>query len=315
MYSGAENAFGALDFNGKGFITEEAFLNSIFVKERQPFSQDEIKMFFRHQNLFNKTQPTLTFDNFKKIFFPHLYAVQEDPDDLEEKKAADFREQINNNWEDQHVVLQKRLSQLEQKLKIKFSNCFESVRKAFLELDSDRDGFITIEDILKHFGNERDLLFNDLKKLMKDKDSKKKGLLNYPDFSKWLGGHIHASESFYFRHDSVKNPGYDKQIEKLKTDEENHRKASQFFYDKDIEFKIVEKIKFQWKTLRKAFGDLNVEKTGYISPNELKFYLHFWGIDISEEEFQRVFKNFDIDNDGRISYKDFYMSIGLELFP
>jgi hypothetical protein len=31
------------------------------------------------------------------------------------------------------------------------------VRKAFLELDSDRDGFVTIEDILKQFGNEKDL--------------------------------------------------------------------------------------------------------------------------------------------------------------
>jgi hypothetical protein len=48
MYSGSENAFGALDFSGLGYITEEAFLNSIFVKERQPFSVDEIKMFFGH---------------------------------------------------------------------------------------------------------------------------------------------------------------------------------------------------------------------------------------------------------------------------
>ena len=75
MYSGSENAFGALDFSGEGFITEDSFLNSIFVKERQPFTVEEIKMFFRHQNIFNKAQPHLTFDNFKKIFFPHLYAV------------------------------------------------------------------------------------------------------------------------------------------------------------------------------------------------------------------------------------------------
>ena len=39
-------------------------------------------------------------------------------------------------------------------LKIKFSNCFESVRKAFLALDQDYDGFITVEDILKYFANE-----------------------------------------------------------------------------------------------------------------------------------------------------------------
>lgn len=60
-------------------------------------------MFFRHQNLFNQTNPHLTFDNFKKIFFPHLYAVQEDPDDLEEKKAADLRDSIDNNYKNQHI--------------------------------------------------------------------------------------------------------------------------------------------------------------------------------------------------------------------
>lgn len=124
------------------------------------------------------------------------------------------------------------------------------------------------------------------------------------------------SESFYFRHDSIKNPGYDKCLQKLE-DEEPFKKAAATYYYKegDIEFKILEKIKFQWKTLRKAFGDLNVEKTGSISKNELKFYLHFWGIDISDEDFKRVYNNFDVDKDGKISYKDFYLSIGQELFP
>ena len=61
---------------------------------------------------------------------------------------------------------------LERHLKTKFSNCYESVRKAFLALDTDYDGFITVEDILKYFGNEKELNYNDLKKLMKDKDSK-----------------------------------------------------------------------------------------------------------------------------------------------
>jgi len=103
-------------------------------------------------------------------------------------------------------VIEDRLIQLETRLKTKFSNCFESVRKAFLALDSDYDGYITVEDILKYFGNETDLNFNDLKKLIVDKDHKREGRLGYMDFSKWLGNAIHMSEGFYFRHDSIKNP-------------------------------------------------------------------------------------------------------------
>ena len=75
-----------------------------------------------------------------------------------------------------------------------------------MALDQDYDGFITVEDILKYFGNEKDLNYKDLCKLIISKDSDKKGKLNYMTFSKWLGNSIHMAEGFYFRHDSVKNP-------------------------------------------------------------------------------------------------------------
>ena len=51
--------------------------------------------------------------------------------------------------------------------------------------------------------------------------------------------------------------------------------------------------------------DLNIEKTGKISLKEFKFFLNFWGMDISEDEFEYVFNRFDLDKDGFISYKDF----------
>jgi len=61
--------------------------------------------------------------------------------------------------------------------------------------------------------------------------------------------------------------------------------------------------------------DLNIEKTGKISRREFKFYLNFWGLEITEDEFNNVFNKFDIDGDGVISYKDFQVSIGAEMFP
>lgn len=78
---------------------------------------DQLKLFFNDQNIFSLTQPNITFDLFKKIFFPHLYAVQEEPDDAEEKKAAHFRDQVAQNYQEQHLIMQKRLQTLEQKIK------------------------------------------------------------------------------------------------------------------------------------------------------------------------------------------------------
>jgi Ca2+-binding EF-hand superfamily protein len=81
------------------------------------------------------------------------------------------------------------------------------VRKAFLALDSDYDGFITIEDLLRYIGEgSKDFSYKDLQKVIMDKDSSKRGMLCYSDFSKWVGNSIHQSEGFYFRHDSIKNP-------------------------------------------------------------------------------------------------------------
>lgn len=73
----------------------------------------------------------------------------------------------------------------------------------------------------------------------------------------------------------------------------------------DLETQILEKIKIQWKTIRKAFMDLNHEKTGTISQKELRFFLVYWGMDINDEEFSKIFNKFDLDGDGKISYKDF----------
>ena len=51
--------------------------------------------------------------------------------------------------------------------------------------------------------------------------------------------------------------------------------------------------------------DLNVEKTGKISKKEFRFYLNFWGMDIKQDVFDKIFSKFDLDGDGLISYKDF----------
>ena len=140
-------------------------------------------------------------------------------------------------------------------IKERFSS-FDSVRKAFLGLDSDYDGFITVEDILRHFGQDsKEFNFNDLKKLMNEKDSTGQGRLGYADFSKWVGNSIHKSEGFYFRHDSIKNPQFeqsqDSQIHK--NNEKCKEEATKQLINKTLERTIIDKIKFQWKTIRKCW--------------------------------------------------------------
>ena len=85
----------------------------------------------------------------------------------------------------------------------------------------------------------------------------------------------------------------------------------------DIVGKVIRKITIQWKTIRKAFSDINKEpgETGYIAKSELKFYMDHWGFKLTEAEFQGVFDAIDYDKDGRISYSDFTKVIGAEITP
>ena len=87
MFRNAESAYAALDFTGLGYIPEETFFDCIIIRERVPYSVQELRTYFNEYNLFNETTKGLDFDNFKKNFFPHLYLVQDPLDDAEDKDA------------------------------------------------------------------------------------------------------------------------------------------------------------------------------------------------------------------------------------
>ena len=288
MYRSSENAYAALDFTGLGYITKEVFCDNIVVRKRIPFTLEQMGLFFQDQNMFAKGTKGIDFDGFKKTFFPHHYLVQDPPDDFEDKEAHKVRMALKNNVGDQEKdAIEDRVKRLEVKLKQKFANCFESVRKAFLLLDSDYDGYISTEDLLRYFGNDSSLNYNELKKLLIDKDSKKQGRINYSDFSKWLGNAIHLQQGFYFRHDSKKNPQQDMFVEKDTANKASDKEeAARVLYDieeKEIENRILLKIMQQWKTLRKAFMDINRGKNGKIAKDELWAYLKFWKIMVTDE--------------------------------
>ena len=92
-----------------------------------------------------------------------------------------------------------------------------SVRKAFLDLDQDFDGYINPEDFSRAFGGSQGsqkVDFSLIKMLLNLKGKKKPGKVNYFEFCDWLGQAIEPTEDFYFRHDSIKNPQYERNMQK-----------------------------------------------------------------------------------------------------
>lgn len=113
--------------------------------------------------------------------------------------------------------LSSRIKETEQVLMKKLSSNWVSVRKAFLDIDTDYDGYITAEDFAGLIGGTKGFDFNILKMLIKIKTNQSangQARVNYTQFSKWFGQVIEPAEAFYFRHDSIKNPQYEKNQQK-----------------------------------------------------------------------------------------------------
>ena len=79
---------------------------------------------------------------------------------------------------------------------------------------------------------------------------------------------------------------------------------------------IIDKMRIQWKTISKAFKDMNKDiHTDGISREELRFYLNHWGLNMTDERYNEIYSMFDNDKDGNISYSDFHHAIGHEIHP
>lgn len=111
-----------------------------------------------------------------------------------------------------------KIKEIEMALVERLSKNWVSVRKAFLDNDLDYDGFLTAEDFARIVGGSSGSSkfdFNLLKMLINIRIKKNDNKINYTEFCRWFGSIIKPVEAFQFRHDSMKNPQYEKNLKKM----------------------------------------------------------------------------------------------------
>ncbi len=171
MYKNPENSFAAFDTQSIGEITIDNFISNKVIKRLCIDSTDLISWLIRDK-IYQTHTGILNFENFKKRFFSHLFIVEDYDGDSNFQHNS-----ITSNA--QHLdkdSIVKRLKDLEGMLRVRFQNMWTSVRRAFLDLDTDQDGYVGPEDIIRHFNQAvKEINFNDLRKLMADKGSTRGG--------------------------------------------------------------------------------------------------------------------------------------------
>ena len=111
----------------------------------------------------------ISYDMFKKMFFPQLYLVKEEPQSDEEREMHEKKRELKQDKHPKH--LEERILNLDKQIRLKLGLTFTKVRKAFLSIDDNHKGYVTIEDLLKFLDGSISIDYNDLKKLLRDKDS------------------------------------------------------------------------------------------------------------------------------------------------
>ncbi len=149
-----------MDFSGKGYVQQEDFFKTLVIY-KLPFSAEEITEFFRDEKIFQQRgDGTIDFELFKKTFFPSRdinggRSVSKLDEDHEERQKNDDLIGMKDDKKSTQFVSD-RIREIENAIRSKFANNWTSVRKAFLDVDKDYDGFITAEDIAKFYGADVD---------------------------------------------------------------------------------------------------------------------------------------------------------------
>lgn len=132
-------AWSELDFSGRGYILQEDLMKSAIVTQLNQACQitkDDVQLMFDEGNMFPARQDqvvgdgfeipsgSISFDMFKKMFFPQFYIVKEEAQSDEDREVLHKKRDMKNNQGEHTKVIEQRVLQLEKFLKKKFGNCF-----------------------------------------------------------------------------------------------------------------------------------------------------------------------------------------------
>ena len=204
-YPTIQIALGAIDFSGKGSIYENDLLK-FYKKFHLDFTEDELHSYFARYSLID-SNGRLDKAMMAKIYYRHHFRNNFETPGLIDAVVSPSANQLNSkSMNELNTVVSDKLKHIEKILKTKIASNWNQVRRAFLDIDSDYDGYITSMDLFEICGGAFDV--EEIKLLMKYRGADKDYKIDFKKFSSWLGATLTPYEGFFFRHDSLNNPEY-----------------------------------------------------------------------------------------------------------
>lgn len=225
--------------------------------------------------------------------------------------------------------LKRKLEDLEKALKAKLGLNYNNVRKAFLDLDKSSKNHIAAVDLAEFLKSgvtangddevgESVVDFTLLETLIRVRTKQDSTDISYGNFCRWLGQDIQTKEAFYFRHDSYRNPQYDLNMQKVVEPGLQAQKAIRGILTGNsaaLKQAFIERIKLQYRTIKKAYIEMDRYKKGHITLDTFEEILESWGFVAKEKDARDLFDWLDNDKDQKITLLDLKNTIGFEILP
>ena len=313
-YPTIQITLGTIDFSGKGSIKEDDLVK-YYQKFHFDFSEDEIKDYINRYKLLGQ-DGLIDKAMMAKVYYGHHFR-----NNFETPGISTVGMTVNTNSDlspqsmnEINNAVSSRLKRIETVIKTKISSNWHQARKAFLDIDTDYDGFITANNFEELWGGAFEL--DEIKMLMKCKGVGSDYKIDFQKFCSWFGSALTPCEGFFFRHDSLVNPEYSLTLKKSIIANTAASNSATKHYDVNLLVrKITEKIAQQWKSIKTAFTKINWEKSKFIEKFELELNLRNWGFFLDQKTLDEVYNVFDYDKDGLINYQDFKRTIGYKIQP
>ncbi|XP_025063845.1 EF-hand calcium-binding domain-containing protein 6-like [Alligator sinensis] len=183
------------------------------------------------------------------------------------------------------------------RVRAKVEYLWDVLKKEFEELDPQHTGFVTKEEF-KDILTELCVHLNEYECEMLGKkfESDGDGCVSYLEFLK----------PFALRRQRWKNGNNMAAVMKASQDEiDQSQMGMQTSELGSLTSRLREKLRGDWKTLRRAFRKLDADSSGYLSLPEFRSVLKLCNLLVDEDEIYHILSKYDPNLDGRIDYKSF----------
>ncbi|XP_028408457.1 EF-hand calcium-binding domain-containing protein 6-like isoform X2 [Dendronephthya gigantea] len=204
--------------------------------------------------------------------------------------------QTNILWQPESTTTQEDIFNA---LQSHINSSFTSIKDAFLEFDYNKDGKISrseLRRIVEKFSFR--LSEEDYARFMARVDPEHKGYISYHRFLE-IFENKHSNK---YGHPHLKDQNIPKQVSppSIKT-------------WSTVEEILRNKIKDNWQSVANAFIDVDTNRDGCLSRNELRKLLERYCLPLTDDHFEMLWSLSDENKDGKISFNEFLNKLGVDI--